>query len=77
MSNMEVEELAMVSIQSGAFIYNVHMDPLPIRKLATQDALEVLNERVLNFALISDFVAVYMESLDGVSISSLFDVVVE
>ena len=32
---------------------------------------------MLNFTLINSFVAVYIESSDGVCISSLFDVVVE
>ena len=67
----------MVSIQGGTFIYNIYFDPLPIAKLSTQDAFGVLNVCMLNFALISSSDAFYMESPDGIDISSLFDVVIK
>lgn len=74
---VEVEEIGIVSIQRRAFNYNVHINSLSVAELATQDAFEVLNECMLNLALINSFVAVYMEISDSVCISSLFDASVE
>ena len=60
-----------------AFTDDIHIDSLPIFQLIAHDAFEVLKESFLDFTLLSYYGAIYGKSSDGVTISFIFDALME